>query len=43
MKITLLFLLIGTILSLSSTGTGAIHWPEWAKRPAKGGLGKAAG
>jgi hypothetical protein len=35
MKITLLFLLIGTILSLSSAGTGSIHWPEWPKRPAK--------
>jgi hypothetical protein len=44
MKIALLFLLIGTILSLSSAGVGAIHWPTWAtKRPTKGGLGKAVG
>ncbi len=42
MKIALLFLLIGTILSLSSAGSGAVHWPAWAKRPAKDGLSKAA-
>lgn len=39
MKIALLFLLIGTILSLSAAGT--IQWPAWAKRPAKAGMGEA--
>jgi hypothetical protein len=38
-KLALLFLLIGTILSLSAAGT--FQWPAWAKRPAKGGLSKA--
>jgi len=33
MKIALLFLLIGAILSLSAAGT--VHWPAWPKRPAK--------
>jgi hypothetical protein len=35
MKITLLFLLIGTILSLSATGS--IQWPTWTTR-----LGRSA-
>jgi hypothetical protein len=41
MKIALLFLLIGTILSLSAAGT--FQWPAWAKRPSKADLGKVAG
>lgn len=41
MKIALLFLLIGTILSLASAGT--IQWPAWAKRPVKSGVGEGAG
>jgi hypothetical protein len=34
MKIALLFLLIGTILSLSAAGN--FQWPDWAKRSVKG-------